>query len=468
MFDNQRIGNDLTEFQDKKARRPISRVTLMLDSEKQLTAGDDTGIEIIANCPYATQAMVDNLLAKLRGMEYHPYSATAAALDPAAELGDGVEIGGIYSVLASVEDEGDRYPNISAPGDEELDEEYPAVGPLEQTVNRQIAETRSEIKKTSEEITLRVDGLSGEFTELKTTVDGVTITDSSGTTRIKGSSIDTGSLKANSISADAVNLTGAIKFEDIDPTLGEQLQDAYAWSAAAQKTTDTVENWKYEYDGVTYINGTQLMTGTVTASSLRGGEVQILDGDGNAQALITPGFNTGGVLAMELQSYTGLRLIGSGGNVYIASGYSGGITIGSGVVNCYPTLMQAGVNVQTVSSDRRRKQDIDYDLNRYEAFFKALRPVSYEYKDTPETVHMGFVAQDVEQALREAGEDPERYGMVDRFIRTGPDGTAPEGAEQELGLRYSEFAALCVHMIQKQGEEIRDLQKKIKELEKGE
>lgn len=468
MFDNQRIGNDLTEFQDKKARRPISRVTLMLDNEKQLTAGDDTGIEIIANCPYATQAMVDNLLAKLRGMEYHPYSATAAALDPAAELGDGVEVGGIYSVLASVEDEGDRYPNISAPGDEELDEEYPAVGPLEQTVNRQIAETRSEIKKTSEEITLRVDGLNGEFSELKTTVDGVTITDSSGTTRIKGSSIDTGSLKANSISADTVNLTGAITLGDIEPTLRNDMQNAYNWSAAAQKTTDTVDNWKYEYDGATYINGTQLMTGTVTASSLRGGEVQILDGDGYAQALITPGFNTGGVLAMELQSYTGLRLIGSGGNVYIASGYSGGITIGSGIVNCYPTLMQAGVNVQTVSSDRRRKQDIDYDFSRYEAFFKALRPVSYEYKDTPETVHMGFVAQDVEQALREAGEDPEKYGMVDRFVRTGPDGTAPEGAEQELGLRYSEFAALCVHMIQKQGEEIRDLQKKIKELEKGE
>lgn len=466
MFDNQRIGNDLTEFQDKKARRPISRVTLMLDSEKQLTAGDDTGIEIIANCPYATQAMVDNLLAKLRGMEYHPYSATAAALDPAAELGDGVEVGGIYSVLASVEDEGDRYPNIAAPGDEELDEEYPAVGPLEQTVNRQIAETRSEIKKTSEEITLRVDGLNGEFAELKTTVDGVTITDSSGTTRIKGSSIDTGSLKANSISADAVNLTGAIKFGDLEPALGSDLQDAYNW---ADESYSAVDSWKYEYNGTTYIDGTQLMTGTVTASSLRGGEVQILDGDGNAQAIITPGYNDGGVLAMELRSYTGLRLISNGGNVYIASELTGGgITIGNRSVNCYPSLLQNGVNVQTVSSDRRRKQDIDYDFSRYEAFFKALRPVSYEYKETPETVHMGFVAQDVEQALREAGEDPEKYGMVDRFIRTGPDGTAPEGAEQELGLRYSEFAALCVHMIQKQGEEIRDLQKKIKELEKGE
>lgn len=155
--------------------------------------------------------------------------------------------------------------------------------------------------------------------------------------------------------------------------------------------------------------------------------------------------------------------------MYIASELTGGgITIGNRSVNCYPSLLQNGVNVQTVSSDRRRKQDIDYDFSRYEAFFKALRPVSYEYKETPETVHMGFVAQDVEQALREAGEDPEKYGMVDRFIRTGPDGAAPEGAEQELGLRYSEFAALCVHMIQKQGEEIRDLQKKIKELEKGE
>lgn len=72
---------------------------------------------------------------------------------------------------------------------------------------------------------LKVDGIDGKYTELKTTVDGVTITDQSGTTKIKGSSIETASIAANAIRADQVNLTGAIAWSDLDSNVRAEIND---------------------------------------------------------------------------------------------------------------------------------------------------------------------------------------------------------------------------------------------------
>ena len=48
------------------------------------------GAELTANCPHATQAMAEAILAQAQGYQYRMFSATDAALDPAAELGDAV------------------------------------------------------------------------------------------------------------------------------------------------------------------------------------------------------------------------------------------------------------------------------------------------------------------------------------------------------------------------------------------
>ena len=48
-------GLDITGFSDNGKYKPVSRVTLLLDDENALTAGDDTGFEIVADCPYATR-----------------------------------------------------------------------------------------------------------------------------------------------------------------------------------------------------------------------------------------------------------------------------------------------------------------------------------------------------------------------------------------------------------------------------
>lgn len=140
--------------------RPVSRVTLYVDDENVITAGDDTGLEISAECPNATQAIADMLLARFKGFQYQAMSANDANIDPAAELGDSVTADGMYSVIARISDDGSGYVSVSAPGEEELEDEYPMDGPLTraitQATDRKIADTRSSITKTAEEIRLEV------------------------------------------------------------------------------------------------------------------------------------------------------------------------------------------------------------------------------------------------------------------------------------------------------------------------
>ena len=173
MSEKYYVGRDLTSFFDKGKYKPISRVTLLVDDENSLTAGDDTGMEVVASCPHATQPMVNALLQAMKGYQYQAYEAGAANIDPAAELGDGVTVGGIYSPLSKLSDDGRGYAGISSPGEAEMEDEYPSDGYITQEFNRKIAETRSTITKTSEEITLKVEGIDGRVSDITQTVDGI-------------------------------------------------------------------------------------------------------------------------------------------------------------------------------------------------------------------------------------------------------------------------------------------------------
>lgn len=242
--------------------RPVSRVTFLLDDENSVTAGDDTGYEIVASNPHATQMMANAVLARLRGYQYHTFEAGSANLDPAAELGDGITAGGVYGFIGRLNDDGNGYPGIDAPGEAELEDEYPSTGPMTQEFNRKIAQTRSSITKTAEQIRLevanemrglsasfavqldsitqRVQGLDGKYAQVQLTLDGLTITDPSGQTLIKGSSIDTGSLAANSITADKLNIRGSISFADLEQDVVEHIASGITQAQANTLITNTL------------------------------------------------------------------------------------------------------------------------------------------------------------------------------------------------------------------------------------
>lgn len=340
MSEKYYVGGDITSFADNGKYKPISRVTLLVDDENSLTAGDDTGMEVIASCPHATQPMVNALLQTMKGYRYQAYEAGAANIDPAAELGDGVTVGGIYSPLSKLSDDGRGYAGISSPGEAEMEDEYPSDGYITQEFNRKIAETRSTITKTSEAIMLKVEGIDGKYTEVKTTLDGLTVTDQSGTTKIKGSSIETGSIAANSISADKLNLTGAITFGDLDANAQNSINTANSNAstaiaaagnaqAAANGAVQKVSAW--EYPGSTYIDGSKIMTGTVMATKLLGGTVGLLASDESIVGALNLAYTTTGIGLGILTSQGGIQ-IQSAGNLFLSAGTGGDITIQSGLV----------------------------------------------------------------------------------------------------------------------------------------
>lgn len=326
MSEKYYVGGDITSFVDNGKYKPISRVTLLVDDENSLTAGDDTGMEVIASCPHATQPMVNALLQTMKGYRYQAYEAGAANIDPAAELGDGVTVGGIYSPLSKLSDDGRGYAGISSPGEAEMEDEYPSDGYIMQEFNRKVAETRSLITKTSEEIMLKVESIDGKYTEVKTTLDGLTVTDQSGTTKIKGSSIETGSIAANSISADKLNLTGQIAFSDLDAATQSSIYNANNNSSNA---INAVSAW--QYPGSTYIDGSKIMTGTVMATKLLGGTVGLLASDENIVGALNLAYTTTGIGLGILTNQGGIQ-IQSAGNLFLSAGTGGDITVQSGRV----------------------------------------------------------------------------------------------------------------------------------------
>lgn len=324
MSDKYYVGGDIISFADNGKYKPISRVTLLVDDENSLTAGDDTGMEVIASCPHATQPMVNALLQTMKGYQYQAYEAGAANIDPAAELGDGVTVGGIYSPLSKLSDDGRGYAGISSPGEAEMEDEYPAEGYITQEFNRKIAETRSTITKTSEEIMLKVEGINGKYTEVKTTLDGLTVTDASGTTKINGSSI-----KTDNLYVAAANITGTLTANQIQ-TGSIRVGDLKDGSNYATKTY--VDNnaglSASEVDSAieTYIDET-----SITAEKLRGRTVELLASSNQSIGSIELSYTTTGYGIAINTTYGGIQL-NSGGNIYL-SAYDGAFITLSDVVS---------------------------------------------------------------------------------------------------------------------------------------
>lgn len=530
MSDKHFIGLDLTGLEDNGLRPGISKVTLLLDDEHAVTDAlvslfpddgeeNDIGAELTADCPYATQEMVEAILDQTREYRYRMFSATDAALDPAAELGDGVTVGGIYSVLARISEDGSGYCGITAPGEAELEDEFPTGGFLTKEFNLKITQVRSSIKKTAAEITQLVEdtanGLSGEFSvrlesitgtvtglddrvstveqtaeritqriesaegSIETTldlIDGFTVKDSGGTTKIKGSSIDT----------DTLNLTGAIKFTDLNDDAQGKINSAASNASsaltAANTAKNTVTNWTY--GNTTYIDGNKIMADTVTASKLQGGTVQLLVNADNGYGTMVP--VVAGTFEISTEGAIGDRKgalhITSDAITIQSTHRDGRLTLSCGVgenltalfmlpvdkrigvygyleptQDCMYRLGSSGLRWTTVclqsppivTSDREKKEALNYDLSRYNAFFDALQPASFRFIDGQSgRTHLGMVSQDIEEELEAAGLTDMDFAGFIRDPRQDEDGNTVDG-EYNYMLRYEEFIPMCIYQIQK-------------------
>lgn len=389
MSDKIFLGSNVGELETGDMPANITRVNLSVDSDHYYTAGDDTGRAIEVTCPWGSQEMANSILSSVSGKTYQPYTATDALLDPAAEIGDAVTVGGYYSVIADISTSFDRAsaPTISAPESDEIDDEYPYESKERRETNRKLAQTRSLISKASEEIllkveneleglsssfsvqlqqiTARVDGLEGDFTEVSVTLDGLTVTDETGETVINGSKIQTKNLFVSAanitgtLTANQINLTGAITWGDLAIDSKNQIasaQDtassAYQIASNANNTANAIGNTvsAWTYQGSTYIDGSKIMTGTVMASKLLGGTVGLLASDQTVVGSLDIAYTTTGIGLGITSRYGGMQLRATGGNIYIESGYGPFLQLGIGASGNTP-ICQFGGGPLVLSSD---------------------------------------------------------------------------------------------------------------------
>ena len=122
-------------------------------------AGDTTGRVLEIQNDFGTQEMADNILSDIRGYQYQPMSATAALLNPAAEMGDGVSVNGVYTGLFTRSTQFGRLmaSDISAPTDEEIAHEYSTESPTtDRAFSRFVRSTKASLALTSTEIAAEV------------------------------------------------------------------------------------------------------------------------------------------------------------------------------------------------------------------------------------------------------------------------------------------------------------------------
>lgn len=157
MSDSVFLGRSVAGYETTPALRPCDKVILNIDDETYFEAGDgDNVLELTS--PWGSQQVADDILASLKDYSYQPYDSDWAKLNPAAELGDGVTINGIFSGIFANETKFSTLmaARISAPQDNAVDHEYPYKSQTDRKVTRQFSETRASLRVNADNIAAEV------------------------------------------------------------------------------------------------------------------------------------------------------------------------------------------------------------------------------------------------------------------------------------------------------------------------
>lgn len=194
-----------------------------------------------------------------------------------------------------------------------------------------------------------------------------------------------------------------------------------------------------------YINANYIRSGTIDAD------------------IVTLGSGWGGFACARgstgISVTYGAKMYGSDEDYYFIATNAGvrmqapenGITITNNVISASEEI--------TVSSDRRIKNSISYDMEKYSGFFMSLKPSFYRFnKGSSQRFHIGFIAQDVEEALLDNGLETSDFAG---FIRCAGAHDVHDQYLDQCYLRYSDFISLNTFMIQKLYREIEQLKEKL-------
>lgn len=298
--------------------------------------------------------------------------------------------------------------------------------------------------KYTREVTFKVDGTSGEVTINGKIVMGA------------GSSINWAQVSnqnlaynpAYSEALDAYNRANSAYWladdaYDEASAAWSRANTAYQNMCTDQKVFDILTSggtkfgiFSDSYSGRLYINANYIRSGTIDAGIITlqgnyGGFCQArgYDGVNTTYGSMMYGSNGAGWEPYFIVTNRGCRMTTSSANFFVAGGVYSSEEI-------------------TIRSDARIKSDVSYNLDKYDKFFMSLKPSRFKYiNGVSGRLHLGFIAQDVEEALLDAGMTSRDLAAL---VKEPVEEVLDDGIKDfRYNLRYGEFIALNTHMIQK-------------------
>lgn len=237
-------------------------------------------------------------------------------------------------------------------------------------------------------------------------------------------------------------------------------------SLTAQRLAQLLQSGYQVYDGsyIANLNADYITTGYLSANrigagTLDCGQVFLANGYGGFREGYGSATTSGGgtVTTYGAMMYGGEYPSWMSPTNYVIA-TTGGVRLNAG--STWFSVWSGGIGgsspVQDLS-DRRSKHDIrtlDDESDSYKKLCRALRPSVFIFNHRRDgKKSFGYIAQDVEYAIQNAGLDPKEFTIV----------TQPNDLDADsYMLTYSEFTALNTYMIQNLYKEIDELKQKLK------
>lgn len=468
------VGQDATSFKAYAKNPPITQIILATDegAEDAFYAGTE-GYSLTVYCPWATQQMANDLLAKAQGFEYQGFEAGMAALPGEAERGDAVTVNGIYGMIAdrTLYFNPGMNSDISAPYEEEVNHEFQYVSPIKQEFDRKIGqvqasltvdidniklEVEDEINQLSSSITVQLDSITSQVTGLNGQVSSITQTVSGIQTQITGLNNQVSSIDQKVDSID-LSVSNGNTSSRISLTV-----DGVQVSSATVRFTGDIVFASDLTDGVTEISGDNIQTGEISARYIRlGGQMEVYESTSSrADVGGYIGFMSGASATGE--STDGIAIANYTERAVVICTNRGARMGYDGVSTVVCTSSQVSINGDTVyingepqsASDARLKTDVQYDVDDYLNVFDKLKPATFVY-DGHKRRHMGFLAQEIQETLKEEGIPEEHFAALCTEV---PNEERPMGM---YSLRYGELQIMTVAKVQQMDKRLKELEAKL-------
>lgn len=209
------VGQSIQQLNSSPDWGSYSKVILRTGDGEGYEAGDDSGLTLEADCPYANQAIADAVLASLQGESYKPYDGSGAYITPAAEIGDGMSSDGFYSGIYSLSRKFSKISaaDIAAPTDTEVQHEFQYVTQSDRRFTRKMKEISAEFAVMADQISAKVSQVGGDNSSFgwSMTVNGMEwYANGSQVMKVDSSGLEvTGTIKGGSIITGTLNVGGA-------------------------------------------------------------------------------------------------------------------------------------------------------------------------------------------------------------------------------------------------------------------